>query len=70
MYIPLYNSIYQEYVGEANNMVYNTISTCSSITLDPNSEIYKLYIQLKNQLFEQLYNQLFTQLYIEISSNL
>ena len=51
-------------------MVYNSIPTCSSITLDPNSEIYKMYIQLKDQLFNQLYNQLFAELYNQLYNQL
>ena len=70
LYIPLYNSIYQKYVGEESKIVYNNILTCSKITLDKNSEIYKLYIQIKNQLFNQLYDQLFNQLYVQIYKNL
>ena len=53
-----------------NKIIYNNIPTCTKITLNENSEIYKLYIQLKNQLFEQLYDQLFNQLYVQISNNL
>ena len=68
LYIPLYNSIYQKYMGKDNSIVYNNIHTCSSITLDKNSEIYNLYIQLKNQLFNQLYNQLYNQLVSKVKN--
>jgi len=62
LYIPLYNSIYQKYIKQENKIVYNTITPCNVITLDSNSQIYKLYIQLNKQLFSQLY--------IQISNNL
>ena len=48
LYIPLYNSIYQRLTNKENKIIYNTNPTCTQITLDPNSEIYKLYEQMKN----------------------
>lgn len=70
LYIPLYNSIYQKLTNKTNIMVYNSTPTCSSITLDPKSEIYTMYIELKDQLFNQLYSQLFDQLYNQLYNNI
>ena len=66
MYIPLYNSIYQKLTNKENKIIYNNTPICTQITLDPNSEIYKLYQQMKNQLFNQLYEQLFDELYKQL----
>jgi probable HAF family extracellular repeat protein len=66
LYIPLYNSIYQRLTKKPNNIIYNTSEVCTKITLDKKSEIYIMYIQIKNQLFEQLYSQLIEQLYNQL----
>ena len=52
LYIPLYNSIYQKLTNKENKIIYNNTPTCTQITLDTNLEIYKLYQQMKNQLFD------------------
>ena len=66
LYIPLYNTLYEEFNNLPINIVYNTTPTCDQITLDSNSEIYQMYIQMENQLFSQLYTQLLDQLYTQL----
>ena len=40
------------------------------ITLDPNSEIYKMYIQMQNQLFTQLYQELLEKFNTQLSNQI
>ena len=70
LYIPLYNTILQRFNNLPNVIVYNTAPTYTQITLDPNSEIYKMYIQIQNQLFSQLYQELLEKLYTQLSNQI
>jgi hypothetical protein len=57
-------------MGEYGVLIYNNIPTCSQITLNEERRVYKLYIQMNNQLYAQLYEQLLNQLDIQLVNQL
>ena len=76
-YVTIYNELYGNlFINLYNELIediyysYTSQDSCSNITLDTNSFVYVLYIELKTQLEGQLYNQLYDQLYTQLKKSL